>query len=128
MTEEKTIAELLQEAIDKRQAQLTPEQQEKNRKSGEEFFQAVSNVWNNKVPTPWAVNAIENTKEVEAMTEAVTEAFAEGALSSSLNSGPRAGLTDKKKMKRMTAEELAKEIADRWEQAFADFTEEEEKK
>ena len=128
MTDEKTIAELLQHAIDKRQTQSTPEQQEKNRKSGEDFFQAVSNVWNNKVPTPWAINAIENTKEVEGMTEAVTEAFAEGALSSSLNSGPRVGLTNKKKMKRMTAEELAKEIADRWEQAFADFTAKEEKK
>lgn len=89
MTDEKTIADLLQHAIDKRRAQLTPEQQEKNRKSGEEFFQAVSNVWNNKPPTPWAVAAMQNSAEYE---------------------------------------EIAKKIADRWEQAFADFTAEEEKK
>lgn len=89
MTDEKTIADLLQHAIDKRRAQLTPEQQEKNRKSGEEFFQAISNVWNNKVPTPWAVAAMQNSAEYE---------------------------------------EIAKEIADRWEKAFADLTEEEEKK
>lgn len=89
MTEDKTIAELLQHAIDKRRAQLTPEQQEKNRKSGENFFQAVSNVWNNKVPTPWAVAAMQNSAEYE---------------------------------------EIAKEIADRWEKAFAEFTEKEEKK
>lgn len=89
MTEEKTIAELLQHAIDKRRVQLTPEQQEKNRKSGEEFSQAVSNVWNNKVPTPWAVAAMQHSSEYE---------------------------------------ELAKEIADRWEKAFADFTAEDKKK
>ena len=89
MTEEKTIAELLQHAIEKRRAELTPEQQEKNRKSGEEFFQAISNVCNNKIPTPWAAAAMQNSSEYE---------------------------------------EIAKEIADRWEQAFADFTEEEEKK
>lgn len=89
MTEEKTIAELLQHVIDKRQAQLTPEEQEKNRKSGEEFFQAISNVWNNKIPTPWAVNAIKNSGEYD---------------------------------------KIAKEIADRWEQTFAEFTAKEEKK
>lgn len=89
MTNEKTTAELLQQWIDERQAQLTPEQQEKNRKSGEEFFQAISNVWNNKVPTPWAVAAMQNSDEYK---------------------------------------ELAKEIADRWEKAFADFSAEEEKK
>lgn len=89
MTDEKTTAELLQHAIDKRQAQLTPEQQRKNRKSGEEFFQAISNVWNNKVPTPWAAAAMQNSAEYE---------------------------------------EIAKEIADRWEKAFADFPAEEEKK
>lgn len=89
MTDEKTIAELLRDVIDKRQAQLTPEQQEKNRESGEEFFQAVSNVWNNKPPTPWAIAAMQNSAEYE---------------------------------------EIAKAIADRWEQAFAEFSAEEEKK
>lgn len=89
MTEEKKIADLLQQAIDKRRAQLTPEQQEKNRKSGEEFFQAVSNVWNKRPPTPWAAAAMQNGGDYE---------------------------------------EIAKAIADRWEQAFADFTEDEEKK
>lgn len=89
MTEEKKISELLQDVIDKRRAQLTPEQQEKNRKSGEEFFQAVSNVWNNKVPTPWAAAAMQNGGDYE---------------------------------------EIAKAIADRWEQAFADFSAEDQKK
>lgn len=89
MTDEKTTAELLQDVIDKRRAQLTPEQQEKNRKSGQEFFQAISNVWNNKVPTPWAGAAMQNSGEYE---------------------------------------EIAKEIADRWEKSFAEFTAEEEKK
>lgn len=49
----------------------------------------VLNVWNNKIPTPWAAAAMQNSAEYE---------------------------------------EIAKEIADRWEKAFADFTEEEEKK
>lgn len=89
MTEDKTIAELLQQAIDQRQAQLTPEQQEKNRKSGEEFFQAISNVWNNGPTMFWGVAAMQNGGDYE---------------------------------------EIAKTIADRWEQAFADFTAEEEKK
>ena len=89
MNKNETIAELLQHAIDKRRAELTPEQQGKNRKSGEEFFQAVSNVWNNKIPTPWATAAMQNSSEYE---------------------------------------EIAKEIADRWEKAFAEFTAEGEKK
>lgn len=62
---------------------------EKKIRSGKEFFQAASDVWNNKVPTPWAVNAIQNSGEYE---------------------------------------ELAKEIADRWEKSFAEFSAEEEKK
>lgn len=81
MTEEKTIADLLQHAIDQRQAQLTSEQQEKNRKSGEEFFQSISNVWNNKVPTPWAVAAMQNSGEYEEIAQAIADqwekAFAE---------------------------------------------------
>lgn len=89
MSDGKTTAELLQQVIDKRRAQLTPEQQEKNRKSGEEFFQAIANVWNNKAPTPWAAAAMQNGGDYE---------------------------------------EIAKAIADRWEQAFADFSAEEEKK
>lgn len=89
MSKNETTAELLQHVIDKRRAELTPEQQEKNRKSGEEFFQAISNVWNNKIPTPWAAAAMQNNGEYE---------------------------------------EIAKEIADRWEKAFAEFTAEEEKK
>lgn len=88
MSKNETIAVLLQHAIDKRRAELTPEQQEKNRKSGEEFFQAISNVWNNKIPTPWAAAAMQNNVEYE---------------------------------------EIAKAIADRWEQSFAEFSAEEEK-
>ena len=89
MSDEKTIAERIQDAIDKRRAQLTPEQQEKNKRSAENLLQAISDVWNNKIPTPWAVGAMQNGGEYE---------------------------------------ELAKEIADRWEQNFADFNAEEEKK
>lgn len=55
----------------------------------DEKTKPVSNVWNNKVLTPWAASAMQNSAEYE---------------------------------------EIAKKIADRWEQAFADFTEEEEKK
>ena len=89
MSDEKTIAERIQDAIDKRRAELTPEQQEKNKKSAENLLQAVSDVWNNRVPTPWAVGAMQNSAEDE---------------------------------------ELAKKLADRWEQNFAEFNAEEEKK
>lgn len=129
MSDEKTIAERIQHAIDKRRAQLTPEQQEKNKRSAENLLQAVSDVWNNKVPTPWAVGAMQDTSEDE-LAEQCSEAFVEGALSTSLGSGPRVGWTNKKKkkMKRMTAEEFAKSIADRWVQNYAEFNAEEEKK
>lgn len=55
---------------------------EKNKRSAENLLQAISDVWNNKVPTPWAVGAMQDSGEYE---------------------------------------ELAKSIADRWEQNFAEF-------
>lgn len=89
MSDEKKLSDLLEHAIDKRRAELTPEQQEKNKKSAENLLQAMSDVWNNKIPTPWAVGAMQNSAEYE---------------------------------------ELAKKLADRWEQNFAEFNAEEEKK
>ena len=89
MSDEKTIAERIQDAIDKRRTQLTPEQQEKNKRSAENLLQAMSDVWNNKIPTPWAVGAMQDSSEYE---------------------------------------ELAKGIADRWVQNYAEFNAEEEKK
>lgn len=89
MSKKEILTDLFQHVFDKRKSQLAPEQQEKNRKSGEEFFQAISNVWNNKPHTPWAASAMGHSAEYE---------------------------------------EIAKEIADRWEKAFAELTAEEEKK
>lgn len=89
MNDKKTITDLFQHALDRRKAQLTPDQQEKNRKGAENFLQAVSDVWNNRTPTPWAVNAMKYSGQHD---------------------------------------ELVKEIADRWERAFAELSAEEEKK
>lgn len=103
MSDEKTIAERIQDAIDKRRAELTPEQQEKNRKSAENLLQAVSNVWTNKVPTPWAVGAMQNSGQFEELAKAIADRWEKSFAEFSAE-----------EEKKMTAEEIDKEFYKFW--------------
>lgn len=73
MSKKETLTDLFQHAFDKRKSQLTPEQQEKNRESAEEFRQAISDVWNNRPPTPWAVNAMKNSGESHEIVKEIAD-------------------------------------------------------
>jgi hypothetical protein len=81
MDKKETIADQIQQVFDKRRAQLSDEEREKNSENWNNFRQAVSDVWNNRVPTPWAVNAMEHSGQHDELVKAIADrwqqAFAE---------------------------------------------------